>query len=128
YVMASHTMAERRAALNAAPVYLYYLAWETPISGGRMMSPHSLDIPFMFDNTRINRFTAGSETAIALADKVSDTMIHFARTGDPNVGKLPVWLPYDAQNRHTMILNNVSALESDPLQSRREIMQPILKL
>ncbi len=27
-------IAERRAALKKAPVYLYYFRWETPVQGG----------------------------------------------------------------------------------------------
>ena len=43
-------IAERRAALGKAPVYLYYFRWESPIDGGRLKSPHTIEIPFAFDN------------------------------------------------------------------------------
>ena len=55
------------------------------------MTPHALDIPFIFDNVRDHPLTAGKDSAIELADKVSDTIIEFARSGNPNVGKLPQW-------------------------------------
>ncbi len=128
YVMASITIAERRAALQKAPAYLYYLTWQTQARDGRLMTPHSLDIPFMFDNTRTNPLTRGSDTAIALADKVSDTLIAFARTGNPNCGKLPTWQPYSGAQRNTMVLNDVSELVNDPLRDRRELMVKILSL
>lgn len=128
YVMPSITMAERRAALGGAATYLYYLTWNSPANDGRSMSPHSLDIPFIFDNTRSNRLTMDSDSAVALADKISDTIIQFARTGDPNMGKLPQWRPYDSTDRATMVWNDVSQVVNDPLRSRREIMQPILQL
>ncbi|HJO12949.1 MAG: carboxylesterase family protein [Gammaproteobacteria bacterium] len=128
YIMASITIAERRAALRAAPVYLYYLTWETSATGRGMLSPHTLDIPLIFNNVRSHPLTADSETAIALSDKVSDTIIMFARTGIPDAGKLPLWTPYNSDTRATMVLNDESAVLNDPISRQREIMQPILKL
>src|SRR5439155_11324603 len=84
-------IAERRAALGKSPVYLYYFRWETPIDGGRLKSPHTIEIPFAFDNVKTSRLTSGSQEAIALADKVSAAWIAFARRGDPNTPKLPHW-------------------------------------
>ena len=45
-------IAERRAALGKGPVYLYYFRWETPVEGGRLKSPHTIEIPFAFDNIK----------------------------------------------------------------------------
>src|SRR6185312_13366313 len=76
-------IAERRAALNKAPVYLYYFRWETPVQGGRLKSPHTIEIPFAFDNVKVSAsLTGGGPEAMALADKVSDAWIAFARAGD----------------------------------------------
>ncbi len=95
-------IAERRAALGKAPVYLYYFTWETPVLGGRLKSPHTMEIPFAFDNVKISaRLTGGGADAMALADKVSDAWIAFARTGNPNTPKLPRWPAFNAQGpRH----------------------------
>ena len=128
YVMASITIAERRALLNPEATYLYYLTWETDQPGRGMLSPHTLDIPFIFDNVRTHLLTQGRESSIALADKISDTVIGFARTGNPNVGKLPEWRPYDAVERATMVWNDHSELVHDPIARQRRIMQPILQL
>jgi para-nitrobenzyl esterase len=52
--------AQRRAALGKARVYLYYFTWETPVQGGRLKSPHTMEIPFAFDNVKISaRMTGG---------------------------------------------------------------------
>ncbi len=101
-------IAERRAALGTAPVYLYYFCWESPIEGGRLKSPHTIEIPFAFDTVKVARLTATSPDAPALADKVSDAWIAFARKGDPNVSKLPRWPAFDPKNRPTMVFNNQS--------------------
>src|SRR5262245_1364603 len=116
-------IAERRAALRGGPVYLYYFRWETPVDGGRLKSPHTIEIPFAFDNIKAaTRLTGGGPEAMALADKVSDTWIAFARSGVPNTPKLPRWTPYNATDRATMVFNNESRVENDPIREQRLIM------
>ena len=127
YVMPSITIAERRSMLGS-PTYLYYLTWETREKRRGAMSPHTLDIPFVFDNVREHPFTAGQDSAIVLADKISDSIIQFARKGDPNVGKLPKWETFEKQMRSTMVLRDESDLVGDPIGPQRKIMQPILDL
>jgi para-nitrobenzyl esterase len=115
--------AQRRAALGKGPVYLYYFTWETPVQGGRLKSPHTMEIPFAFDNVEISaRMTGGGADAMALADKVSDAWIAFARSGDPNTPKWPHWPAYDAKDRATMVINNVSKVVNDPLREQRIAM------
>ena len=51
-----------------------------------------------------------------------------ALAGNPNVGKLPEWRPYDAVDRATMVWNDYSQIVSDPIARQRRIMQPIVNL
>ena len=121
--------AQRRAALGKAPVYLYYFTWETPVQGGRLKSPHTMEIPFAFDNVQISaRMTGGGADSMALADKVSDAWIAFARSGDPNTPKWPRWPAYEAKDRATMVINNVSKVVNDPLREQRIAMFRALDL
>lgn len=121
--------AQRRAALGKAPAYLYYFTWETPVQGGRLKSPHTMEIPFAFDNVKISaRMTGGGADAMALADKVSDAWIAFARSGDPNTPKLPHWPAYDTKDRATMVINNVSKVVNDPLREQRLAMFQALNM
>lgn len=122
-------IAERRAALGKAPVYAYYFAWETPVQGGRLKSPHALEIAFAFDNTeRSSRFTGGGARPAALADKMSDAWIAFARSGNPSTPKLPSWTPFNAAQRATMVFNDTSSVVNDPLGERRVAMQAFMGL
>ena len=122
-------IAERRAALGKGPVYLYYFRWETPVDGGRLKSPHTMEIPFAFDNVKISsRITGGGQEAMALADKISDAWIAFARTGDPNTKKLPHWPAFNPTDRPTMVFNNVSTVENDPIRDQRMTMFEAMKL
>jgi para-nitrobenzyl esterase len=129
YRTATTKLAERKAAIGKAPAYLYNFAWETPVAGGRLKSPHALEIPFVFDNTKLSaRYTGGGPEAAALADKMSDAWIAFARKGDPNTSKLPKWPAFNTSERPTMIFNNESKVENDPIREQRIVMEQVLKL
>jgi para-nitrobenzyl esterase len=121
--------AKRKAAQAAAPAYLYRFDWETPEGGGHMRSPHTIEIPFVFNNVK----TAGPliskmPEAYELATKVSASWVAFARTGNPNVAGLPKWPAYSAASRDTMLFNNRSRVEQDPDRGPRVIMEQVLKL
>lgn len=129
YCVPMMVIAQRRAALGKAPVYFYYLSWETPVEDGRLHSPHALDIPFVFDNTEVSsRLTGGGARAAALAAKVSSAWIAFASTGKPSAEGLPEWVPYDASRRATLVLNDESQIVDDPTKERRVAMQAQLGL
>jgi para-nitrobenzyl esterase len=116
-------IAERRAALGKGPVYLYYFRWETPVDGGRLKSPHTIEIPFAFDNVKAaTRLTGGGPEAMALADKVSDTWIAFAKTGNPNQPKMPRWSAFNATDRPTMVFDTESRVVNDPIKEQRLVM------
>jgi para-nitrobenzyl esterase len=79
-----------------------------------------MEIPFAFDNVQISaNLTGGGAEAVALADKVSDAWIAFARTGDPNTPKLPHWPVFTPTDRATMVIDNASKVVNDPLRERR---------
>jgi para-nitrobenzyl esterase len=125
----SINIAERKAALKGAPAYLYRFDWETPIMGGKLRSPHALEIPFVFDNINFAKaFTGGGEDAVLLAAKMSEAWIAFAATGDPNTSKsgLPPWTPYDGDKRSTMLFGNESRCVEDPQQAERVVLDGIL--
>jgi para-nitrobenzyl esterase len=118
-------IAERKAALGRAPAYLYRLDWETPILGGKLISPHGLEMPMVFDNVESGgaALTGGVPEAKKLAASMSEAWIAFARAGNPNTvkSKLPKWDPYDSVKRPVMIFDNQSRVENDPLKEQREI-------
>ena len=55
----SVNLAQRKAAQDAAPAYMYQLAWETPAARGRLKCPHALEIPLVFDNVEAARSFVG---------------------------------------------------------------------
>lgn len=121
-------IAERRAALGQGPVYLYYFRWESPLDGGRFKAPHTIEIPFVFDNLDASPLTAGSPEAPALAEQVSGAWIAFARTGNPNTQKLAAWPAFDARARATMVFDVESAAVNDPIRDARLVIFDALGL
>jgi para-nitrobenzyl esterase len=120
----SITLAERKSAQKAAPVYMYYLVWETPVANGLFKAPHTLDIPFMFDNVDKARVLVGpGPQPEALAKQMSDAWLAFARAGTPNTKSIPDWPPYTAERRATMLFDVTSRVVDDPNAEVRKILQ-----
>jgi para-nitrobenzyl esterase len=114
------TEAERKAALGKAPVYKYYFQWYSPVRDGKLRSYHTLDIPFVFQNVDIAQSMVGSGAERqALADKMSNAWVAFARTGNPNHKGIPKWAPFDNNQRATMIWNNECRSVNDPYREER---------
>ena len=93
----SITLAERQAAQHGAPVFMYLFTWETPVLGGKLKSPHALEIPFVFDNVATDSLSGDTPTNFALAEKMSKAWLAFARSGDPNHGGIPKWPGYSIE-------------------------------
>lgn len=96
--------ADARAMQGNAPLYVYFLAWKSPVDSASKGSFHGLDIPLAFNNVDLRPdWTGNSEEAWELADKMSSAWLNFAKTGNPNVeGKLPEWEPYNVEKGATM--------------------------
>jgi para-nitrobenzyl esterase len=125
----SRELARRKAEQRGAPAFLYRFDWETPEGGGHMRSPHTVEIPFVFNNIAIaGPLISKMPEAQTLADKVSAAWVAFARTGNPNTSKLPQWPAYSAAARETMLFNDVSRVEKDPDRVSRLAMERVLKL
>ncbi len=109
------TQAERKAALGAAPVYMYYFTWHSPVRDGKLRAFHTLDIPFAFDNVDVGRSMTGTgHDRYALQDKMSSAWTTFARSGNPSTPLLPQWQAYNAQQRATMFLADDCRLVDNP--------------
>ena len=118
----SRTLAERKSAQGAAAAYLYRLDLETPVQ--RLRSPHSLDLPLVFDNVARSASLLGAAAPDAqkVADQMSAAWIAFAHTGSPNGTGLSSWPRYDTRSRSTMLFNVVSRAVNDPNSEERQII------
>jgi para-nitrobenzyl esterase len=115
----SITQAERKFAQHSAPVYLYLFQWQTPVLGGRLHTPHSLEVSFVFDNVAKAPTLLGTgPTLQSLANKVSGAWTAFAHTGNPTQKGLD-WKPYNAADRPTMVFDDECKMVNDPGKEAR---------
>jgi para-nitrobenzyl esterase len=120
----SIALAERKAALNKAPVYMYYFAWDTIGFGGKYKAMHMAEIPFVFDNiANAEAMTHLLPEAQTLADKMSNAWLAFAKTGHPATTDLPQWSAYSTDHRATMIFDSHPRVENDPARDLRTFWQ-----
>src|SRR5208282_2896401 len=62
---------ERKAAQGAAPAYLYWFTWKTPVLDGRPRAFHCAELAFCFDNTeRCENMTGDGPEARALGIRI----------------------------------------------------------
>ena len=107
-------------ASQKAPVYLAWFGWEPPLFDNRMRAFHCLDISFWFYNTDLMlTHSGGGKRPRELSDNMSDALLNFMKTGNPNGGDLPQWPAYTIENGETMILNDVSEVKNDPDREAR---------
>jgi para-nitrobenzyl esterase len=122
--------AERRAADPVSQPHTWVYQMNFTGANGRAM--HTIDIPFMFDNIAMASGQIGTApeqvaAANALAATMSEMLIAYGRTGDPNTAPksagLPHWPAYDLKNRSTMIWDQkgdrTPHIENDPRGAER---------
>jgi para-nitrobenzyl esterase len=91
-----------------APTFLYRFDWGTPVNDGRLLSPHFLEVPFVFDNLSPATQLVGPVTSAArsLAARVSATWAAFAETGRADGHGLGPWEPVRDPNGPGLIIDD----------------------
>jgi len=124
--LSSYTIAERKAAQGAAPVYMYFFRWRSPMRGGKLRSMHGMELPFVFDHVdEIDFMTGAGPERYALAERMSEAWVSFARTGNPNHATLPEWPAFTPAERATMVFDTECRVVNDPYGEARRAMQAL---
>lgn len=119
-------LAEAQLA-HAGNLYCYLFTWEAPIPA--LGACHGIDIAFVFGGAlsdAASLFTGPGGEAKELAEKVMDSWLAFARTGDPNHSGLPSWPGYDTDRRATMQLGKTCGVVDAPQDAERLAWEGIL--
>ena len=117
----------RLAALEAAVasattngsvwVYRFDMDSDKEVFGQKLGATHAAEIAFTFNEFASNKehwlYDTKRNEVRELATAWSQTVIQFAKTGDPNKAGLPFWPKFESINGHTMILDERSRVESD---------------
>lgn len=118
-------LADSHLARGTAPVYCYLFTWESPVAGGKYRATHILDAPFWFRNVDAAPITGAGPERHRLAERMSDALLAFARSGDPNHPDLPPWPAYRLDDRPTMIFDVECELRADPFGRERTVLDPV---
>ena len=111
------------ASAAGASAWLYRFDLPSSINDGALGATHGCEVAFTFNDyahPEISRIPFAhyhdpkDPVVLQLAQQWSNTVLAFARTGDPNGAGLPHWNPYSADQREVMILDAASRIEHDP--------------
>ncbi|MFX1295265.1 MAG: carboxylesterase/lipase family protein [Promethearchaeota archaeon] len=94
---------------NQSNTYNYLFTWSSPMFKGKLGSCHVIEIPFIFGTYNIpkmDNFVGKGAAVEALSEKVMDTWITFARTGNPNNDGILEWPPYNVETRATLLMGH----------------------
>jgi para-nitrobenzyl esterase len=117
--------AELRAQ-QGTNTFAYQLNYRSPLENGRYGAMHTMDIALVFNNiAQPGSLTGTSPEAQRTADAMSEALIAFARTGNPNHSRLPEWRPYTLPDRATMLFDADSKLENDPRGAERRLFASV---
>jgi para-nitrobenzyl esterase len=127
---AEQVAAEKRAgnAESQKRTWVYQMDWSSPVADGRYKAPHTMDLPFAFDNVAIATGMVGDTPeqqtrAQAMATAVSESYIAFTKTGNPNNRNVPKWANFDLTHRPTMIFDDKVRVEDDPRRQERQYIE-----
>ncbi len=123
-MLGSEVLADAKAAQGGAPVFVYRMDWETPVSDGVFKAPHTMEIPFvLYSYDKVRTFVGEGPEPGRMAAQIGGAWAAFARTGRPDHPGLPHWPAYNDATRRVMVFNTASKVEDDPMADLRETLQ-----
>jgi para-nitrobenzyl esterase len=90
--------------------YVYEFGWGSPALDGALGACHAIELPFVFgtlDDPAVAPLI-GAQAPTVLAERVQQTWVQFATTGDPG------WPAYEQDKRAEMYFDTESELRVDP--------------
>ncbi|MET8685534.1 carboxylesterase family protein [Streptomyces sp. NPDC004732] len=116
----TRALAAAHAAHPGSATFAYEFAWRSHALDGELGATHAVELPFVFDLTHLPQLHGpaallGPDKPPAdLADRMHQTWIRFATTGDPG------WDPYDTERRATMRIDAEWQQIDDPHGQERQ--------
>jgi para-nitrobenzyl esterase len=121
-------LAEVQSAIQPN-TYMYLFNWKLQMPGGIKGAIHALELPFVFgllSEKPIGIFPGKNEETEAISNKMMDSWISFAQTGNPNHKDIPKWPSYNGGKRSTMLFGKEIKLVNGPLDEERAAWDGIL--
>ena len=112
-----------RAAAKVSDVYMYRLSRVAPSSraawGG---AAHTTEVPYVFDNTTRDA-SQFDEIDCTVSAAMAGAWVQFAKTGNPNGGRLPQWPRYRAPNFRVLEFGDTVTVRSNAGSSEVDFFQ-----
>lgn len=124
FFVGADLMAEEQSAFG--PVYNYLFRYKSRIEG--MGACHAIEVPFVMKNldTANGLMFTGPNPPAHLAEQMNSCWYNFAKTGKPSVDGVEEWLPYTAEDRiHMVIDENEWVLKHDMRAKDDAIFRPM---
>lgn len=126
------TMAERKLALQAAPVYMYIFAYQSqePVLPGVFYpagAAHAAEIPFKFNHPGGSLSSDKNHERARAVRNMSRAWASFARNSDPSHDEIPEWPAYTLSERATMFLDTECRVVKDPYRHERLLWSELSK-
>ena len=116
YFTYGHYCWSRQALANGFPAWEYFFTREN----GRLGTWHSGEEIYCYDNIPEDSSLFDARDR-ELADQVSDYIVNFIRSGDPNGDCLPTW-QQSRSGSELMELGNATAMREDPFRPLYDIL------
>ncbi len=134
--LGSVEIAEKKAAQNGAPVYLYHFGYKSemkiPGTDYAIGTPHAMDITFKFNNETPENgpgFLSGNHPDRFIAShKMAELWTTFARTGKPAAADVPEWPAYTLAERATLRIDTACTVLHDRFHEELAMWRAIGKL
>jgi para-nitrobenzyl esterase len=103
-------------AAAGVPVYAYRFSYVAESAERSQGAGHATDVPFFFDTIDVRYQGQTTQRDRGMSKAMSTYLVNFARSGNPNGGKLPAWPRY---SRATDVIANFAedgtvVLQKDP--------------
>jgi para-nitrobenzyl esterase len=122
-------LAEEQSVHNPK-TYMYLFTYPLKFKGKEVGAIHGGDFVFILgalDDVKMGEFE-NIEEAQLLSEKMMDSWIAFAKTGNPNHEGIEEWPNYDTNTRKTMFLGKETISVDDPMRKQRIAWEDIMKV
>jgi para-nitrobenzyl esterase len=118
-------MGAQQAATGTA-VFGYVFDRDTPVENGRLRSPHTSEMPFIFGTAEAARAHVGAGADIQpMTELMMSAWGAFARTGAPSFTNSLAWPRYQDADRRVVVLNADSRVADDPGGGARQALEEL---